>query len=158
MKLRELLEALTPGQKKYVDDKLSSSELVYNPNQWDNIFGDHDRIYLEIPSQHPNVEVYKKLIELGYKITDYATGYAILRNPKVYDIRKVLGKKPEMIKMWEESIGRWENDPNTNMSRYIGGDFPKQMNVNNYLVQLKYKILDYDKDINKSCYKIKNSK
>ena len=145
MKLRELFEALTPGQKKYVDDKLSSNGLTYNPKQWDHIFGDQDRIYLEIPPQHPNGEVYKKLIELGYKITDYATGYAILRNPKVYDIRKVLGKKPEMIKMWEESIGRWENDPNTNMSRYIGGDFPKQMNVNNYLVQLKYKILDYDK-------------
>ena len=69
MKLRELFEALTPGQKKYVDDELSSNKLTYNTKQWDHIFGDQDRIYLEIPPQHPNVEVYKKLIELGYKIT-----------------------------------------------------------------------------------------
>lgn len=125
MKLRELLEALTPGQKKYVDDKLSSSDLVYNPNQWDNIFGDHDRIYLEIPSQHPNVEVYKKLIELGYKITDYATGYAILRNPKVYDLKKVLGKNPELVNDWE-----------------LDRNF---FNINSAIEQMKYKILDYNK-------------
>ena len=66
MKLRELLEALTPGQKKYVDDKLSSSDLVYNPNQWDNIFGDHEwmsgvLMYSSTPLELPIINFYSTM-------------------------------------------------------------------------------------------------
>lgn len=99
MKLRELFEALTAGQKDNVDFALSSFD--YNPNQWDNIFGDQERIYLEM-APTMMVDINGILSKLGYHISDYDAGMA--STIKQYKIENVLRGFPTILE-------KWRNDP-----------------------------------------------
>ena len=99
MKLRELFEALTANQKAYVDDELG--KLEYNPAQWNHIFGNQERIFLEM-EPILMVDIVGILSNLGYHITDYVAGMA--STIKKYNIENVLRGFPSILE-------KWRNDP-----------------------------------------------
>ena len=147
MRLRELFEALTADQKNHVDEELG--KLEYDPTQWDSIFDDQDRIYLAVPPLHPNVEVYRTLKELGYKIVDYAAGLAISRTPKQYDIRKVLSKNPELLSRWENDSARTmepEQDQVGGFDLFSTNWFHDDTVIAD-IKSLNYKVVDYENGI-----------
>jgi len=137
MLLRQLFEALNQAQKKYVDDVMQKSEWVFDETRYDDIFGaGNTRIYLPMPENaQPNATVLQTLQQLGYKITNYRAGYAISTEQKQYDIRRVLGKSPELLAAWENDPGRTDN------SQVVDN------NVLNSLDKMGYDIINYTNGI-----------
>ena len=134
MLLRQLFEALNDAQKKYVDDMMKRSDWSFDETRYDEIFGPgKTRIYLPMPEEaKPNATVIQALDQLGYTITDYRAGYAIAKEQKQYDIRRVLGKNPELLAAWEQTAGGYGDDSHDLMHQ-----------VWNVLNDMNYEIVDY---------------
>ena len=138
MLLRQLFEALNQQQKDYLDKMMSQENYEYDPTKYDDIFGvGNARIYLPMPETvKPNQNVIQTLEQLGYTVTNYRAGLAILSQPKQYDIRRVLGKNPELL-------AAWENDPYKTDPTQLAVTSQVTQGLNQY----GYSIVDYKNGI-----------
>jgi hypothetical protein len=148
MLLRQLFEALNDAQKKYVDDMMKRSDWSFDETRYDEIFGPgKTRIYLPMPEEaKPNATVIQALDQLGYTITDYRAGYAIAKEQKQYDIRRVLGKNPELLAAWEGNV-RGLTAPQSADSDIFNMTLFQDENVINALKKMNYEIVDYNNGI-----------
>jgi len=106
MRIAELIiEALDLENKKWIDEQLS--ELNYSPSQWDDIFGNEDRIYIPISPYQPNDDVVHALQDAGYFITDYQKGLAVESAKDIkMSLEKVLNKDKKTLKLYHDDPAR----------------------------------------------------